>query len=119
MALELGRIPIQQIHWGRKTFIQEKTPHIDREELIEKATANDPRITSIKAEIARPGESTRIIPAKDVVEPRVKAEGSGRGSLPIYHGGRVVGCFHRHHEQDEALKAQILMEHLCQCSRAG
>ena len=53
MALELGRIPIQQIHWGRKTSLEEKALHIDREELIEKATGNDPHITSIKAEIAR------------------------------------------------------------------
>lgn len=34
------------------------------------------------------------------------------GSLPLYHGGRIVGCMHRHHEKDDALKAQVLMENL-------
>ncbi|MBN1833471.1 MAG: glycine reductase [Deltaproteobacteria bacterium] len=33
-------------------------------------------------------------------------------SLPLYHHGRVVGCMHRHHEQDENLRAQVLMENL-------
>jgi betaine reductase len=36
----------------------------------------------------------------------------GHGSLPLYHRGRMVGCFHRHHDQDESLMAQILMENL-------
>ncbi len=37
---------------------------------------------------------------------------SGHGSLPLYNQGRIVGCFHRHHEQDESLKAHVLMENL-------
>jgi betaine reductase len=36
----------------------------------------------------------------------------GYGSLPLYHRGQVVGCFHRHHDQDESLMAQVLMENL-------
>ncbi|HAR94730.1 MAG TPA: glycine reductase [Deltaproteobacteria bacterium] len=34
------------------------------------------------------------------------------GSLPLYHRGCVVGCMHRHHDKDDALKAQVLMENL-------
>lgn len=34
------------------------------------------------------------------------------GSLPLFHGGRIVGCVHRHHEQDDALKASVLLENL-------
>jgi len=91
MVLELGRIPIEEIEWGRKTFIEGKVLHIDREELVGKGWGNDPRITSIEAEIARPGESTRIIPVKDVIEPRVKLEGSG-GIFPgLISGVETVG----------------------------
>jgi sarcosine reductase len=86
MVLELGRIPIEGIDWGRKTAIDGSVLRIDREELIEKARGGDPRITSIQAEIARPGEDVRIIPVKDVVEPRVKVEGGG-GIFPGFISG--------------------------------
>ncbi|SCG82057.1 glycine reductase, subunits ABC [Proteiniborus sp. DW1] len=39
----------------------------------------DTRIKEIKLDIARPGEKVRIIPVKDVIEPRVKIEGDGNG----------------------------------------
>ena len=91
MVLELGRIPIEEIEWGQRTFIEGKVLHIDREELIGKASGNDHRITAIEAEIARPGESIRIIPIKDVIEPRVKVEGSG-GIFPgLISGVETVG----------------------------
>ena len=91
MVLELGKIPIDEIEWGRRTFIEGKVLHIDREELMGKARGNNPRITSIQAEIARPGESIRIIPVKDVIEPRVKVEGSG-GIFPgLISGVETVG----------------------------
>jgi len=34
------------------------------------------------------------------------------GSLPLYYQGRIVGCMHRHHDQDDTLKAHVLMENL-------
>jgi glycine reductase len=91
MVLELGRIPIEQVEWSPKTVIEGKVLHINRKELIQKTRGDDPRITSIEADIARPGESTRIIPVKDVIEPRVKVEGSG-GMFPgLISGGETVG----------------------------
>jgi glycine reductase len=91
MVLELGRVPIEEVDWGRKTSIDGKVLRIDREELIQKAHGGDPRITSIHAEIARPGESTRIIPIKDVIEPRVKVEGSGGVFPGLISGVETVG----------------------------
>lgn len=35
-----------------------------------------------------------------------------RGSLPIYHKGRLMGCLHRDHDRDDTLKAHVLMENL-------
>ena len=32
----------------------------------------------LKIDVARPGEKVRIIPVKDVIEPRVKIEGRGK-----------------------------------------
>ena len=91
MVLELGRIPIEDIEWGRQTSVEGKTLQINQQELIEKIRGSDSRITSIMAELARPGESVRIIPVKDVIEPRVKVEGRG-GMFPgLISGVETVG----------------------------
>jgi glycine reductase len=76
MRLEIGEIFIKDIQFGQVTQIQNGTLTINKEELI-KTTAYDDRIKSVEVFLARPGESVRIIPVKDVVEPRVKVEGSG------------------------------------------
>ncbi len=43
---------------------------------------------------------------------RIEERIQHHGSLPLYREGRVVGCVHRHHEQDDTLKAHVLMENL-------
>ena len=50
---------------------------IDKEALIGFIREIDHRITEVKLDIALPGEKTRIMPVKDVVEPRVKVSGKG------------------------------------------
>ncbi len=48
----------------------------------------DERIKSAKVELARPGESVRITPVKDVLEPRVKVTGGGT-NFPGVIGNKV------------------------------
>lgn len=96
MFLELGHIPIEEIAWGRKTLIEGKVLQISREELIEETKGDDYRIASVRADLARPDESVRIIPVKDVVEPRVKVEGKG-GEFPgLISGVETVGTGRTH-----------------------
>jgi glycine reductase len=96
MLLELGIIPVEEIDWGRKTAIDGKALHIHREELIEETRGNDFRIASVRADLARPGESVRILPVKDVIEPRVKIEGRG-GIFPgLISGVETVGTGRTH-----------------------
>jgi glycine reductase complex component B subunit alpha and beta len=91
MSLELGRIPIEAIEWGPMTVVEGRILRINEQELIEKARGNDGRITSMGVDIARPGESTRLIPVKDVVQPRVKVSGRG-GMFPgLISGVETVG----------------------------
>ncbi len=33
-------------------------------------------------------------------------------SLPLYHDSTLIGCFQRHHDEDDSLKADVLMENL-------
>jgi glycine reductase len=49
---------------------------IDREAALA-AVREDVLVASARLEIARPGESVRVWPVRDVVEPRVKVEGPG------------------------------------------
>lgn len=96
MVLELGRIPIEAIEWGAKTLIEGTVLHINRQELLERARQGDSRITGVQVDIARPGESVRIIPVKDVVEPRVKVQGKG-GIFPgLVSGVETVGTGRTH-----------------------
>jgi len=76
MKLEVGEILIKDIQFGEKTEVKGSVLNINEKELI-KAAGADERIKSVEVFLARPGESVRIIPVKDVVEPRVKVSGAG------------------------------------------
>ncbi len=75
--LKLGKIKINDIKFGKKTRIENKILWVRKKEFLEFAKGNDSRIASITANIARPGEKTRIVPIKDVIEPRIKIDGPG------------------------------------------
>lgn len=90
MRLELGKIFIKDMQFGSQTKVENGTLYINKEELLN-AIGGDDRIKSIELDIAKPGESTRIMPVKDVIEPRVKVEGPG-GIFPgVLNKADVVG----------------------------
>ncbi len=80
MRLELGTFPVEEIAFGNRTryeFLGDAGRlEVDKDAVLA-AIREDPRIESAELEIARPGESVRIWPVRDVIEPRVKAEGPG------------------------------------------
>jgi glycine reductase len=76
LRLELGKIYIEDVQFGAETKVSEGILYVNKEELL-KEVSGDERLQSIEFEIARPGDETRIIPVKDVIEPRVKVEGKG------------------------------------------
>ncbi|MEK6266186.1 MAG: glycine/sarcosine/betaine reductase component B subunit, partial [Clostridium sp.] len=76
MRLEIGNIFIKDIQFGAETKVDGGVLYVNQEELL-KEVAGDERLQSIDFDIARPGEEVRIIPVKDVIEPRVKVSGSG------------------------------------------
>ncbi|WP_035288975.1 glycine/sarcosine/betaine reductase component B subunit [Clostridium sp. KNHs214] len=78
MKLELRRIYIKDIQLGNETSVKNGVLTVNQEELISKLK-EDERIKEVKLDVARPGEKVRIIPVKDVIEPRVKIEGTGNG----------------------------------------
>lgn len=76
MRLEVGKIFIKDLQFGAETKVENGVLYVNKEELLNEI-GGDERVASIDFEIARPGESVRIIPVKDVIEPRVKVEGKG------------------------------------------
>lgn len=77
MKLELGKIMIDDIQFADETKISDSTLYVNKEELLE-IIGDDGRITDISLDIVHPGDSVRIMPVKDVIEPRVKVEGPGK-----------------------------------------
>lgn len=62
--------------FGEKTEIRQGGLVINRAEL-EGLLLEDPNLERVELDLAKPGEDVRIIPVKDVIEPRVKVEGPG------------------------------------------
>jgi len=76
MKLEIGNIQIKDIQFSDQTKVENGILYVNKEEMIAELST-DNRIKSIDLDIARPGEDVRIIPVKDVIEPRVKVSGEG------------------------------------------
>ena len=71
MRLELHKIHITGLAFANKTHTSGGTLFINKNE-AEALIAEDKRFAKVELDLACPGESTRIIPVKDVIEPRVK-----------------------------------------------
>ncbi len=106
MKLELLKVNIKGVKWGGSTeVLKDGTLQVSKEDLLA-FVADDDNLKSINADIALPGESVRIVPVKDVIEPRYKVEGSGQifpgmvsdvesvgeGKTLVLEGAAVVTC---------------------------
>jgi len=80
VRLELGNIDIKEIRFADKSEIKDGVLYVNQEEVIAQVLEDD-LIRDAHLEIAVPGESVRITPVKDVIQPRVKVEGPG-GMFP-------------------------------------
>ena len=74
MRLELGHIFIEDVQFGEATKVENGVLFVNKKELIDLIKEDD-HLSQVDVEIAKPGESIRITPVKDVVEPRVKIGG--------------------------------------------
>lgn len=84
MKLELGFIQINDIQFSSECKVENGTLFVDAEAVKAFLYQDDDVrqwVKDFSFDIARPGESVRITPVKDVIEPRVKVEGPG-GMFP-------------------------------------
>ncbi len=77
MKLELGNIHVRDLAFGPVSEVKENTVVIEQQALLNYLCELDHRIRSIELSIAKPGDSIRIMPVKDAIEPRVKVNGGG------------------------------------------
>ncbi len=104
MRLELHKVHITGLAFAEKTYTSGGTLFICKDE-AEALIAEDRRFAKVELDLASPGDSTRIIPVKDVVEPRVKLDGkgyfpgffapmekAGSGRTLVLDGAAVVTC---------------------------
>jgi len=76
VRLELGTFPVREARFGPRTRWTDGLLEIDREAVLD-LVRSDATVVGVDVELARPGESVRIVNVVDVVEPRVKVEGPG------------------------------------------
>lgn len=105
MKLELHKLQIKSMAWGAKTEVKDGVLSVCKEEVLA-LVKTDPNFLKVDVDLALPGEKTRIIPVKDVVEPRCKLEGKngifpgmisdvetvGYGKTLVLEGAAVVTC---------------------------
>ena len=106
MKLELHKAQVRGVEWGDKTCLGgNRVLKVNKEELIA-LLKEDARFGKVDVELASPGDRTRILPVKDIIEPRCKISGGGQvfpgvigdvesvgsGSTFVLEGAAVVTC---------------------------
>src|SRR3990170_2428659 len=94
MKLQLEILNIKDIKFAEKTTISNGVLYINYQEL-RALLEQDKRLSKVDIELARPGESCRIVQVFDVTEPRCKIGGTGEnfpgalGSMQTVGEGRT------------------------------
>lgn len=88
MKLEIGNFYVKDIQFGEVTKFADGILTVNKEEAI-RALNPDQKLKNIELYIARPGESIRILPIKEVVAPRARKD--GRAAFPGYTG-EIAPC---------------------------
>ncbi|HHW94511.1 MAG TPA: beta-aspartyl-peptidase [Mogibacterium sp.] len=76
MKLEIKRIKVNDIIFGDETIVKDGVLTLNKEELITELK-KVPGVVDVALDFAFPGDEIRIIPVKDVIEPRVTVSPKG------------------------------------------
>ncbi len=80
MKLEIGNFPVNLITFGEKTAYEKGVLSINKQEALN-VVMEDEHITEADLHIVNPGDMVRLVPVKEAIECRVKADGS-----PVFPG---------------------------------
>ncbi len=76
MKLELASFPIKDVRFTNRSNYRDGLLEVNKEELLDLVLKNK-LVAEADLDLALPGQQTRIIRIRDIVEPRVKVSGSG------------------------------------------
>ena len=76
MKLEIGTFYVNDVISSNVTSYENETLKLNIEEIL-KEILSDRAIINASIEIAKPGDSTRIVGYRDIIEPRIKISGKG------------------------------------------
>jgi glycine reductase len=99
VSWELEKIRVRALAFGAATQIREGVLSIDAAALREVVRAAAPDLLRLELQLVEPGEATRLVCVKDVVEPRRKLAGASPGQarvralegMAVATCGRIVG----------------------------
>ncbi len=91
MNLEFNYVNITGLAEAEKTYVADGQLNVCKQEIIN-LIKEDPYIEEVRVELVRPGESVRITPVKDVIEPRVKLDEKGGYFAGILSPVDTAGC---------------------------
>jgi sarcosine reductase len=102
VRLTLRKFKVNQVNFGTKTEFRNGALWINREELTS-LLEEEKRFEKVDIQLARPGESVRILQVADIIEPRARLDGGdfpgilnktvtivGNGSTDVLSGSAVV-----------------------------
>ena len=72
MRLEIGNFLVRDIQFGASTVFENGVLTINKEEAIAFLKDADEHLTEVDLQVARPGDSIRIVPVKEAIEPRTR-----------------------------------------------
>lgn len=78
MKLELHRLNVKSLKFGDKTGFADGVLTVNKSELLALISEDELLGKNLDVDLAMPGESVRVMPVKDVIEPRFKLEGKGQ-----------------------------------------
>ncbi|HHT01399.1 MAG TPA: beta-aspartyl-peptidase [Firmicutes bacterium] len=84
MQLEMALFRVEKVVAGSETKLRDGVLSVDQDELADKVRT-DERLRAVEVRVANPGDSVRIVPVKDVIEPRLRVSGEGY-PLPTFPG---------------------------------
>ena len=94
MSLTLHKNFVSAVELAEETGIIEGHLAVDAVALTRAVQAQDDRLATVHVSLALPGDATRIVCVKDVIQPRVKGTGAetGAGVLRVLENVAIVTC---------------------------
>jgi glycine reductase len=94
MPLKLLNYRVRDVQFNSVSALHGDCLELDRNELQARLRVQESRIAQVQVHLAHPGDSTRLLCCKDVIQPRLRLAGESpaEGAVGVLEGLAVVTC---------------------------